>query len=70
MEMVVRMGFMATPFTKGEVLLAVVRNYAVCNAVGAETIQDTVNRSPVYTVANSGQNLVVAKGRTRLFQDG
>jgi hypothetical protein len=70
MEMVVRMLLVATPLTERKVLLPVVRNYAVGNAVRAETVEDAVDRRSVYTLANRDQNFVVAQGGTRLFKGG
>lgn len=64
------MFLVATPFAECKVLLPVVCNDAVGNAVRAETVEDTVDGCPVYTFADGSQNFVVAQGCSRLFKGG
>lgn len=68
--MVVGVRLMATPFAERKVLFPVVRNDAVGNAVSAKTVENTVNRCPVYTVADGSQDFVVAESGARLFKGG
>jgi hypothetical protein len=69
-EVVVRVFLVATAFAEGEVLLPVVRNDAVGDAVGAKAIEDAVDRRPVDTVTDGSQDFVVTKRRTGLFKHG
>lgn len=43
-------GFVATALAEGEILLPIVRNNAVGDAVGAETVEDAVDRGAVDTI--------------------
>ena len=71
--MVVGVRLVAAPFAEGEILLTIIGNNTVGDAIITKTIQDAIDRSSVKTISNFGQDLIVAQGGARLFegrQDG
>lgn len=68
--MIVMMFVVLTIRAEGKILLPVVGDDAVDNTIGTKTIQDTVNRCPVYAVGNKLADAVVAQGNVRFLEGG
>jgi hypothetical protein len=70
MKMIMGMFLVATVLAKREVLLAVVGNDAVSEAIGAEAVKNAVHGCPVDGPVQFGQYFIVAQGGTGVFKGG
>lgn len=68
--MIMMMFVVLTIRAEGKVLLPVVSDDAVDNTIGTKTIQDAVNRCPVYAVGNKLADAIVAQGNVRFLEGG